>query len=253
MKPQYLIKGVYTKQAHDFIETILLLKQLQLQSSVDLRRRVSARDTLTWRYLPTLSSKKSQSVWGDILLIINIFSRVKVGAVVFYQAMSFFWFEYTVRLGSLSVQWFMISFVLLWNVFNLQGVPSNRQADGAWRALPVVVVTQREAETKAQARLDRAQTVLLDVGERGQRLGDLLLLAAWRMLQGGTQILGRHRLHLSWQTRFHLAWEVWAKRRGGEGNQGQVKSTSKQNWIEPQNAITVKPSSKKISRNIIQQ
>lgn len=88
------------------------------------------------------------------------------------------------------------------SLHDLQGVSPDGQADGAGRPVPVVGVPQGEAQPEAPCR--QAQTILLNVRQRGQRLGDVLLLAAWRRVQQGTQILCRHRLHLSRQTRLHL-------------------------------------------------
>lgn len=87
-------------------------------------------------------------------------------------------------------------------MFHLQSVAPDREADGAWRPVPVVGVSEGKAESQARRR--QAQAVLLDVRQRGQRLGDVLLLRGWRRVQDGTQTLRRHRLHLSRQPGLHL-------------------------------------------------
>lgn len=85
-------------------------------------------------------------------------------------------------------------------VLDLQGVSPDREADGTWRPLPVV----RQRDAQPQTPCHESQTIFLNVGQRGQRLSYMRLPASWGRIQAGTQILCRHRFHLSRQTRLHL-------------------------------------------------
>lgn len=69
-----------------------------------------------------------------------------------------------------------------------QCVSSNRQADGAGHALSVGL-----AQSEAQA-------VLVDLGQGGQRLGDVL----GGGVEKRAQVFGRHRLHLAGDARLGL-------------------------------------------------
>lgn len=85
---------------------------------------------------------------------------------------------------------------------DLQSVSPDGQTDGAGCTVPVVGVSQGEAEPKAPC--CQAKAIFLNVRQWGQRLGYVLLFAAWWGVKDGTQILCRHCFNLSRQTRLHL-------------------------------------------------